>query len=132
VNILFQIHFMKKTTAGTEKREYTLDAAGQKLGRLATQISNILLGKNEPDFQKNTMANVNVTVNNASKLDLSSARMNDEYKRYSGYPGGLKFETREHFLKKHGFAELIRKTVRNMLPANRLRKDTLKNITVND
>jgi large subunit ribosomal protein L13 len=72
-------------------REINFDAEGQKLGRLASQLAVVLMGKDEADFAPNVVADVKVTVNNASKMDIDEKKMDSKtYDRYSGYPGGRK------------------------------------------
>ena len=102
--------------------KYNLDARGEKLGRLATKTAILLMGKNKSDFQKNTIADVEVHISSVSKLDISKKKMEQkEYSRYSGYPGGRKTEKMEKVIQKKGHAELVRKAVYGMLPANKLR-----------
>jgi len=111
--------------------EYNLDATGEKLGRLATKVATLLMGKNISDFEKNTIANVKVNVNNISKLDISKKKKEQkEYSRYSGYPGGRKVERMEKVIEKKGEAELMRRAVRGMLPANKLRAKLMKNLII--
>lgn len=81
-------------TAKTSTKEYTFDATGQSLGRMVTEIAMILRGKNEATFQPNVVPDVRVVVNNASHIMLNDSQLKKEYKRYSGYPGGLKHESR--------------------------------------
>jgi len=117
----------------TEKRTYSIDATGKKLGRVATEVASVLLGKDQTDFAKNTVAQVVVTVDNASKLDISAKQLTTkEYQRYSGYPGGRTVLKMAQVVDKKGYAELIRSAVYNMLPANRLRKPRLKNLIINE
>ncbi len=111
--------------------EYNLDATGEKLGRLASKVAVLLMGKNNPDFQKNTVADVKVNIDNISNLDISKKKMEQkEYSRYSGYPGGRKVENMEAVVKKKGHAELMRKAVRGMLPGNKLRPILMKNLII--
>lgn len=119
------------TTENT-KKEYVFDAEGKSLGRLATEIAMILRGKNEPTFTPNQVANVTVTVNNASKVSLNDSQLEKEYKRYSGYPGGLRHESREHLIERKGFLDVFEKAVRGMLPNNRLRALMMKNLIINE
>lgn len=116
----------------TEKKEYVFDAAGQSLGRLSTEIAMILRGKNEPTFEPNVAPNVHVVVNNASQIALSDSQKEREYKRYSGYPGGLVHEKREHLIDRKGYREVFEKAVFGMLPNNRLRAVMMKNLTINE
>ena len=76
-----------------DKREYTIDAAGKRLGPVATEAATYLLGKDQPDFTKNVAAPVSVKVINVSKLDLSEKKKQEIYQSYSGYPGGRSEET---------------------------------------
>lgn len=111
--------------------KYTLDATNKKLGRLATEIATILRGKNSPQYTPNKISGNHVEIINASKLDLVD-KMDDTYKTYSGYPGGLKYETRGNLLSRRGYKEVLYRTVRGMLPRNKLREEMLKNLTVTD
>jgi large subunit ribosomal protein L13 len=119
-------------TTQTETREYVFDAAGQSLGRLATQVAMALRGKNEPSFQPHIVPNVRVVINNASKVELSDSQLAAEYKRYSGYPGGLKHESRGHMIDRKGYREVFEKAVFGMLPNNRLRAVMMKNLVINE
>ncbi len=119
-------------TTQTTTREYSFDAQGKSLGRVATEVAMALRGKNEPDFQPNVAPKVKVTINNASKVNLSDSQLEAEYQRYSGYPGGLKFETRKHFIDRKGYREVFEKAVYGMLPNNRLRAIMMKNLIINE
>jgi large subunit ribosomal protein L13 len=111
--------------------KYTLDATNKKLGRLATEIATILRGKNNPDFTPNKLSGNVVEVINAGKLDLTD-KMDDTYKTFSGYPGGLKYETRGSLLKRRGVSEVLMRTVRGMLARTKLREEMLKNLKVTE
>ena len=119
-------------TTHTETKEYVFDAEGKSLGRMATDIAMILRGKNEPTFQPNVVPNVRVVINNASKVQLSDSQLKAEYKRYSGYPGGLKHESRGHMIDRKGYREVFEKAVYGMLPGNRLRDPMMKNLIINE
>lgn len=119
-------------TTETKKREYTFDAEGQSLGRLSSEIAMALRGKNEPDFQAHIAPNVTVTINNASKVLLNASQLKAEYKRYSGYPGGLRHESREHAIERLGYKIVWEKAVYGMLPGNRLRAVMMKNLIINE
>lgn len=116
----------------TDKREYVFDAAGKSLGRLATEVAMALRGKNEPNYQPHIAPSVTVTINNASQVKLSSSQLDAQYKRYSGYPGGLKHETREHLIDRKGYREVFEKAVYGMLPNNKLRAVMMKNLIINE
>ncbi len=111
--------------------KYTLDATNKKLGRLATEIATILRGKNNPDFMPNKLSGNVVEVINASKLDLTD-KLDDTYKTFSGYPGGLRHETRGNLLKRRGVSEVLMRTVRGMLARTKLREEMLKNLKVTE
>ena len=113
--------------------EHTIDAKGKKIGRIATEAAVILMGKDSPAFAKNTVAPAKVKIVNASLASISEDRMkNKTYKRYSGYPGGLKEETLEHVAKRKGYGELFKNAVYGMIPRNKLRAKIMKNLTVNE
>lgn len=115
-----------------EKREYTIDAAGKRLGKVATEAATYLMGKDKADFAKHIAAPVTVTIVNASKLDMSEKKKGEIYQSYTGYPGGRRTETFEHLAERRGFAEPIRRTVRGMLPNNKLRAVMMKNLVVTE
>jgi large subunit ribosomal protein L13 len=113
--------------------EYTIDAQNKKIGRLASEIASILMGKNNPNFEKHTVSKNMVIVQNASKLSINPKKLEEkEYEKYSGYPGGLKFETLAKVIEKKGYEEVIRLAVYGMLPANKLRPKLMKNLIIND
>ncbi len=110
---------------------YTLDATNKKLGRISSEIAILLMGKNTPAFAKNIVPNVEVVVTNASKLHIADAKKeNMEYKWYSGYPGGLRFEKLKDALTKKGPEEVLRRTVYGMLPTNKLRSKMIQNLKI--
>ena len=119
-------------TTQTETKEYVFDATGGSLGRLSSEIAMILRGKNEPTFAPNVAPNVRVVVNNASQVELNDSQLKDVYTRYSGYPGGLKHESREHLIDRKGYREVFEKAVYGMLPNNKLRAVMMKNLIIND
>lgn len=114
------------------KNEYVINAEGKRLGRVATEAASVLLGKNSPDFTKNEIAEVNVVIENASKMDIPAGRETETYQTYSGYPGGLRSETLAHLGKRLGFAEVLRRSITGMLPKNKLRKPTLHNLKIKE
>lgn len=114
------------------KKEYVIDAKGKRLGRVATEAASALLGKHLPDFSKNEIADVDVVIENASKMDVPEHRQFEAYQTYSGYPGGLRSETLSHLSKRLGFGEVLRRTITGMLPKNKLRKPTLHNLKITE
>ena len=115
-----------------EKREYTIDAKGKRLGIVATEAATYLLGKDQPDFVKNLVAPVTVNVINASKLDMSDKKKEAIYQTYSGYQGGQKDESFEHLAERRGIAEPVRRTIKGMLPGNKLQAVMMKNLIVTE
>ncbi len=113
-------------------REHTIDAAGKRLGIVATEAAKVLLGKTTPDFARHLVAPVTVTIVNASKLDVSEKKKTEVYQTYSGYPGGLKNETLGHLATRRGHAEVLRRTIGGMLPNNKLKKPMLKNLVITE
>lgn len=113
--------------------EYTIDAKGKKLGRVAQEAASILMGKNDPSFERQTLSNNKVIIENASLADISDVKKDTkEYERYSGYPGGLVFEKMRRTIDKKGYAEVFRYAVMGMLPANRITEKMMKNLIVKE
>lgn len=114
-------------------KEYTIDAKGRTLGRVASEAASALLGKRSVHFVKNKVIPVKVTIVNASKLFLSEKRIDEKaYSRYTGYPGGLKHFTLKDVVKKTGMKGLLTKTVDGMIPRNALRKERMKRLIIVD
>jgi len=115
-----------------KRREYTIDAAGKRLGVVATEAATYLLGKDMPDFAKHMAAPVKVNVINVSKLDMSEKKKQEVYQSYTGYPGGRNEETFEHLAQRLGYAEPVRRTIKGMLPRNKLQSVMMKNLEVTE
>lgn len=113
------------------KREtHTIDANGKILGRLATEIATILMGKKKPEFVPYLDTGDFVVVTNAGKIKVTGKKMkNKVYARHSGYPGGLSVETLDKMLvRKPEF--VIEHAVKGMLPHNRLGSHMIKKLKV--
>jgi large subunit ribosomal protein L13 len=115
-----------------EKKEYTIDANGMRLGTLATKAASYLIGKNSASVARNVVTPVTVTIINASKMDLSEKKANAIYQSYSGYPGGRRTETLDHLGTRLGYSEAVRRTIKGMLPKNKLQSLMMKNLKVTD
>jgi large subunit ribosomal protein L13 len=116
-----------------EAIEYTVDAKGRTLGRVATDAAAALLGKKSVHFQKTKVLPVHVTIQNASQIKITEKRMGEKtYIRYTGYPGGLRETTMPILIEKKGIEEVIRKAVDGMIPRNKLRKERMKRLTITD
>lgn len=112
---------------------YTIDARDKKIGRVATDAASHLLGKHRTSFVKNAVRNISVSIVNASALDIHPRKMAQKmYVRYTGYPGGLINESMPDAIKRHGFSELLRRAIYNMLPPNKLRVERMKNLTISE
>lgn len=117
----------------TDKKVIEFDATGRRLGKLATEVAIVLMGKDQPDFAKHTIAPVLVKITNLSKMDIPDKKMNEEiYQRYSGYPGGLKDETLGHLAERLGYCEVFRRTLKPMLPKNKLQAQLMKNLELSE
>ena len=118
----------KKNTIN--RRLHKLDASGKAPGRLATQIAIILRGKNKPEFEPHIDAGDIVEISNADELKFTGKKIEQKkYHRYSGYPGGLK-EKKMSDLAKSNPGEILRRAVREMLPANKLRQVIMKRLII--
>ncbi len=112
--------------------KHTIDAQGKTLGRVATAAAAILIGKHSTSFVKNKVGDDLVEIVNASKVAVTGSKMGDKnYKRYSGYPGGLTLTPMREMIEKKGHAEVLRKAVYGMLPKNKLRTIRIKNLSIN-
>lgn len=115
------------------KEEHTIDATGQKLGRLATKVATLLMNKNSTNFRKHVKPSVKVVISNISKIDITERKLNEiTHNRYSGYPGGFTSTSGRKIIKDKGYGELLKHAVSRMLPKNKLRDIMLKNLTVNE
>jgi large subunit ribosomal protein L13 len=126
---------MKKITKTTKEKvdDIIIDAGGKTLGRVAGEIAHILMGKNKVSFERNVYSGSPVKVINASKIRITPAKLeNISHNRYSGYPGGLRVTKAKETVEKKGFKELIRLSVHHMLPGNKLRREMLKNLKIEE
>jgi large subunit ribosomal protein L13 len=113
-----------------QPRWYIVDAEGVVLGRLATQIAQILRGKHKPTFTPHLNCGDFVIVINAAKVAVTRDRLDSKlYYRHSQYPGGLKTETLRHLLARKPEA-VIELAVKGMLPHNRLGADIMSRLKV--
>lgn len=109
-----------------------IDAQNQKIGRVASEAAKSLMGKDTVTYKPNEVGG-KVHITNASKLAITEKKTKEkEYAKYSGFPGGLRFETLEKIIKNKGHEEVLRRAIKRMLPSNRLRDLRLKNLKVTD
>lgn len=109
---------------------HQLDASKVILGRLATQIAHLLLGKHRSDFAPNKVAPVFVVVTNTDQLQVTGNKLTQKaYHRFSGYPGGLKTRTLQEQMERDS-RKVISDAVFGMLPKNSLRPKRMKHLKV--
>jgi len=109
---------------------YVVDAEGQTLGRLATQIADTLRGKRKPQYTPHVDTGDFVVVLNAEKISVTGSKLDNKlYYRHSGYPGGLRSRPLREELRRRP-TEVIRKAVKGMLPRNRLARAQLTKLKV--
>nr|BDA97938.1 ribosomal protein L13 [Chroomonas collegionis] len=125
---------MNKTILDTKINEtykwYLVDAEAKKLGRLSSEISKILLGKNTPHYSPSTSIKHSVIVINAEKVEVTGKKRVDKfYRRHSGRPGGLTIETFQE-LQTRIPNRIIEKSVKGMLPKGRLGRDLFTHLKV--
>ena len=118
------------TPATRERNWVVVDATGQTLGRLATQIADTLRGKRKPEYTPHCDVGDFVIVVNAERITVTGKKMDEKrYYRHSGYPGGLRSRTLAEMLERRP-EEVIRKAVKGMLPRNRLARAQLRKLKV--
>ncbi len=128
---------MTKTTFATEADVQTamntwrvVDASGQVLGRLATEIATVLMGKHSPRYTPHMLVGEGVIVLNAGQVKITGNKGETrEYTYWTGYPGGLRTVTLGDY-RADAPEELIRLAVRRMLPKNRLGDAMLRRLKV--
>ncbi|MCF0244296.1 MAG: 50S ribosomal protein L13 [Bacteroidaceae bacterium] len=117
----------------TAKKEWVvIDATDQVVGRLCSKVAKILRGKYKPGFTPHVDCGDNVIIINASKVVFTGKKETDKvYTRYTGYPGGQRFNTpAELRTRKNGIDKIVRHAVKGMLPKGRLGRDILDNLYV--
>lgn len=109
---------------------YLVDVDNKVLGRVATEIANVLRGKNKPTFTPSVDTGDFVIVVNAEKIALTGKKFSDKtYYSHSEFPGGLKSITAGKLIEKKP-EELLKKAVKGMLPKNKLARHMLKKLKV--
>jgi|SRR3989338_6936989 len=111
----------------------TIDASGRTLGRVASEVASFLMGKTKASFERNKYSGIPVLVVNASKLRITPKKLAEIYHtRYSGIPGGLRITSGTETAEKQGLKELIKLATYQMLPGNKLRREMMKNLKIED
>lgn len=121
-----------QSTKGSEiKREWHLiDVDGKILGRISTEIANLLMGKGKPYFVRNLDCGDFVVITNSKKIKVTGTKeLNKLYRRHSGYPGGFREETLGE-MRNRNANDIIKHAVKGMLPQNRLRDQMLGRLKI--
>lgn len=112
------------------KKWVLVDAEGQTLGRICSEIAKVLRGKHKPNFTPHADCGDNVVVINAEKIVLTGKKMTDKvYLRHTGYPGGQRATTAREMMEKRPI-RLVEIAVKGMLPKNKLGSALYKNLFV--
>ena len=116
--------------ATADKQWVLVDADGQTLGRLASEIAKVIRGKHKPNYTPHVDCGDNVVVINAEKINLTGKKWTDKsYIRHTGYPGGQRSLTATELFGKDP-ARLVEKAVKGMLPKNTLGATLFRNLYV--
>jgi large subunit ribosomal protein L13 len=116
--------------ATVDKQWVLVDAEGQSLGRLASKVAKLLRGKHKPSFTPHVDCGDNVIVINSEKINLTGKKWTEKtYIRHTGYPGGQRSLTATELYGKDP-ARLVEKSVKGMLPKNKLGADLFRNLNV--
>ena len=111
----------------------TINAEGRTLGRVASEAAMSLMGKTKASFERNKYCGFPVKITNASKLKITTKKLAEIYHtRYSGMRGGLRITHGTETMEKKGLKELIRLATYQMLPDNKLRREMMKNLKIED
>ena len=120
---------MKKQVNKTEEK--VIDAKGRTLGRVASEAAMSLMGKTKATFERNKYSGLDVKVINASKINITPKKLEQIYHtRYSGIPGGLRITKGKETVEKKGMNELLKLSIFQMLPGNKIRREMMKHLTI--
>ncbi len=113
-----------------ERRWHLIDAEGKTLGRLASEIARLLRGKNKPQYTPHVDVGDFVVVVNAEKIAVTGKKAEQKvYRRYTGYPGGLRELSYEDMAERKP-TEILRKAVYGMMPKTRLGRQQLRKLKI--
>ncbi|WP_404996554.1 50S ribosomal protein L13 [Caldifermentibacillus hisashii] len=113
-----------------ERKWYVVDAAGQTLGRLASEVASILRGKHKPTYTPHVDTGDHVIIINAEKIELTGNKLDDKkYYRHSQHPGGLKVRTADEMRTNYP-ERMLELAVKGMLPKNSLGRQMFKKLHV--
>ncbi|MEK6452552.1 50S ribosomal protein L13 [Caldifermentibacillus hisashii] len=113
-----------------ERKWYVVDAAGQTLGRLASEVASIIRGKHKPTYTPHVDTGDHVIIINAEKIELTGNKLADKkYYRHSQHPGGLKVRTADEMRTNYP-ERMLELAVKGMLPKNSLGRQMFKKLHV--
>lgn len=111
----------------------TIDAAGKKLGRIASEAAKVLMGKTTVAYVPHKDAGASVVIVNASRLHMPEKKRRDKkYQNYSGYPGGLREISLSQLVARKGYGEALRRAIKGMLPRNTMLTGRLKRLKITE
>ena len=127
---------MKKQTsyyakpADIQRKWVEVNAEGQILGRLATQVADILQGKHKPMYTPSVDTGDFVIIYNAEKIKVTGDKENQKlYHNFSGYPGGLKSVTFKHLIQRKP-EDVLYRAIKGMIPHNRIGRQMIKKVKI--
>jgi large subunit ribosomal protein L13 len=113
-----------------KRNEHVMDASGQPLGRLASRVAVLLMGKHKPTYTAHIDSGDKVTVINAAKVVLTGRKVEQKvYQKHSNYPGGFKEVAVSKLLSERP-SRVVELAVSRMLPKNRLQSPRMRRLTV--
>lgn len=116
-----------------EKQNKTIDASGRTLGRVATEVAMSLMGKTSAKFQRHIYSGFPVKVINVSKIKTSAKKLAMvSHVKFSGHRGGLRTIKGKETVEKKGMQELLKMAVYQMLPDNKIRREMMKNLKIEE
>lgn len=122
----------KKANPQPSRNSIVLDATNCSVGRLATQVSKILLGKNKPSYEYHKDSGDFVVIENIQRLRFTGKKFQTKvYHKYSGYPGGLKTASLKKIFLENP-SKILELAVLRMLPETRHRNNIMKRLIIND
>ena len=126
----FGVRTYSPPASGVDRAWWIVDAEGQVLGRLATEVARVLRGKHKPIYTPHLDCGDHVIIVNADKVVATAGKADRKILyRHSGYPGGLRSETLAEAMRRRP-AEVVRRSVRGMLPHTRLGRQMLRKLKV--
>mgnify|MGYP000506427291 CR=1 FL=1 len=113
-----------------ERETHTIDAAGEKLGRVASEVAKLLRGKHKPTFNPREDRGDFVDIENVSEMEVSGKKLKQKsYYHHTGHPGGIKEKQLKELIENDP-GEVLKKAVKGMLPDNKLREDQMKRLNI--